>query len=880
MKEKFEQHRETMTERERMSVWERVKHGGAGAPAPFGWQRFKLAGSLAVGALAAGLVITVFHGERPEKIGDTTMPAELKAPGTDLERLPVREFKIVPDSGRALAKHDLAIADPLVKPTREPRKFGETYRQERLRELGDISLEAADKAAPDNAPAETAPESKSAADRRTRSSDSPRSPAMEERSTEDRSGGVKPEAAAAGAGRQIKKPAAPGERDNQVAVTSPVTAPRPAAGVTPQPFDAAYAPGDELKLGTIVGVVADSTGHPLVFASVALAGTRNGTLTDEQGRFRLDGVAPGSYTLEISMMGYVARSAKVTVLAGSETSINIALSATDVTVLDVTTVRGDAIKTEVEASSTRSAQLNDRLRSLGYISDSKREQARNAMPLLLRTNPVPVYGGTTLPNDEVYDSMFFENYGVNPFIPADEDSFSTFAVDVDAGSYTVMRRYVEGGHLPPKNAVRVEEFVAFFRQDYPSFEDEDFRILLDGAPSPFRAKYHLLRVGIKGREIATEDRLPANLVFVIDTSGSMNRENRLGLVKQALHILLERLRPDDSVAIVEYGSRGRVLLRPTSLDRRDEIVSAIDSLVSNGSTNAEEGLKLGYEMARLGHRSGAINRIILCSDGVANVGRTGPESILEEVRRAADGGIHLSTIGFGMGNYNDELMEQLANRGDGNYHYVDDIKEAKRVFVENLTGTLQTIAKDAKIQVQFNPRAVIGYRLLGFENRDVADRDFRNDAVDAGEIGAGHAVTALYEVKLSDDAEDGPVATVRFRYAAPEDDVEAAGAVTELEASIGRGGFASSFGGASPRLRLDAVVARFAEILRHSYWAKEATIAELVPLARALAGEIGGDDSVREFADLVEKAADLSDKLSPEERAERQSAVDPPRPDR
>lgn len=515
------------------------------------------------------------------------------------------------------------------------------------------------------------------------------------------------------------------------------------------------------------------------------------------------------------------------------------------------------------------------------------------------TPRIPTTGGTTLPNDEVYDSMFFEHNGVNPFIPPDEDPFSTFAVDVDAASYTLMRRYIEGGHLPDQGAVRVEEFVNFFRQDYPSFDDADFRIFIDGAPSPFGSGYQLLRIGIKAREVSVANRKLANLVFVIDVSGSMEREDRLELVKRSLRMLVDELSPDDQVGIVVYGSNGRVLLEPASVGRdhrdreghpsgwrsrdtwrspphheeardggRERILAAIDNLHPDGSTNAEEGLLLGYEMARRMYQSGSINRVILCSDGVANVGNTGPESILERVRGEAGKGIQITTIGFGMGNYNDVLMEQLADKGDGNYYYVDDLTEANRVLVENLTGTLHTIARDAKVQVEFDSLCVARYRLLGFENRDVADRNFRNDRVDAGEIGAGHEVTALYEVKLAPGAKHGRLATVRFRYACPESNRDEAPEVREIDQGFDISRLHRSFQDASPRLRLDAAVAEFAEILRASCWAKESRPADVLPVARAAANDLPGDDAVREFVRLVERAIDLSDKLSPREQRE------------
>jgi Ca-activated chloride channel family protein len=512
------------------------------------------------------------------------------------------------------------------------------------------------------------------------------------------------------------------------------------------------------------------------------------------------------------------------------------------------------------------------------------------------TPRVPTTGGTTLPNDEVYDSMFFEHYGVNPFIATDEDPLSTFAVDVDAASYTVMRRYVDGGHLPDKDAVRIEEFVNYFKQDYPQFNDTDFRIMIDGAPSPFGKGYQLLRVGIKARDIAAADRRPANLVFVIDVSGSMDREDRLELVKRSLRVLVDRLTPRDRVGIVVYGNVAHTILEPISLglDSRDNarpdgfaerrtwkappredeapgaarerILAAIESLHPEGATNAEAGLLLGYEMARGIFRDGFINRIILCSDGVANIGQTGPESILERVRGEASRGIQITTIGFGMGNYNDVLMEQLADRGDGNYYYVDEIGEANRVLAENLTGTLQTVARDAKIQVEFDPCCVQRYRLIGFENRDVADRDFRNDKVDAGEIGAGHEVTALYEVKLVEGKDRGRIVTVRFRYLPPDRKSEFEPKAREMEQTFDSSELQRSFYDAPARFRLDAAVAEFAEVLRHSFWAKESRVADVLPVARSAAQDLPDDGAVREFVRLVESAVGLAETLSPEEQ--------------
>ena len=714
-------------------------------------------------------------------------------------------------------------------------------------------------------------------------------------------------------GREAKrapmKPAAPGgEHPSVVTSATPAVPSRVAA--EPQRKTGGsdlLAEKKGIEKGEITGTVRDSTGKPLAYANVIVVGTSLGAMTDDAGRFRIRKIPAGAYTVKAVVLGYAESATRVEV--GGDLAI-----ATDFTLQQKAPAKGDMAEVTMnrwvkrtEPVGLRESVKTQSIRNLptdgstpatggtaGIVAQGGELHSRGGRAVeqtwggvARRPSPspappvLPTTGGSTLPNDQVYDSMYFEHYGVNPFIPTDEDSLSTFAVDVDAASYTVARRYIDLGHLPPKEAVRVEEFVNYFRQDYPDFTDTDFRILVEGAPSAFRKGYGLLRIGLKARVVEDRDRRPANLTFVIDCSGSMHREDRLELVKQALHVLIGRLRPDDTIGIVTYQTSGQVLLEPTSVDAqngdlgelrddrntgRGRILDAIDRLRPDGSTNAEEGLRLGYDMARAHFRSDAINRIVLCTDGVANEGVTGADAILERVRREADKGIDLTAIGFGMGNYNDVLLEQLADKGDGNYYYVDRLDEAERIFVEKLTGTIQTIAKDAKVQVQFDPRLVLRYRLLGFENRDVADRDFRNNKVDAGEIGAGHAVTALYEIKLADRVESGPIATVRLRYARPPQDADGAPDVREIESTFDAADLRSSVDRASPRFRLDAAVAEFAEILRRSFWAKEHRIADVLPLARRAAEEMRDDPDVREFARIVEKAADLSDKLTPEER--------------
>ena len=422
------------------------------------------------------------------------------------------------------------------------------------------------------------------------------------------------------------------------------------------------------------------------------------------------------------------------------------------------------------------------------------------------------------PNGAAYHDVYFKGHGTNPFMDPEDDNLSTFGMDADSASYSVIRRYLQDGYLPPPEAVRVEEFVNAFDYDYTPPTDDAFALHLEGASSKFGEgkRHQLLRVGIQGRVVPDVDRKDAVLTFVIDISGSMSYENRLELVKKALRLLVKQLRPTDKIGIVVYGTDARVVLPHTSVVNRKHILERIDSLCPEGVTNVEDGIHKGYELARKNAESDSINRIILCSDGVANEGVTSPKVLLKQIRDYVDDdGIFLTTVGFGMGNYNDTLMEALAKKGNGNYAYVDTLSEARRIFVENLTGTLQVIAKDAKVQVKFNSDTVRSFRLLGYENRQMKHEDFRNDDADAGEIGSGHSVTALYEVKLNKGVDSGRLAKVSIRYEDPDTQK-----VTEVSEKFLVENLKGGFEDASPGLQFAATVAQFAEILRESVWAK------------------------------------------------------------
>ncbi len=461
-------------------------------------------------------------------------------------------------------------------------------------------------------------------------------------------------------------------------------------------------------------------------------------------------------------------------------------------------------------------------------------------------------GGSATVNDAAYDLTFFKHYGVNPFIDTEDDHLSTFAIDVDTASYTVARKFVQDGNMPDPDSVRVEEFVNYFDYGYEAPEEGAFAIHVEGSPSPFGSEKHwLLRVGLQGETVSEEARKDATLVFAIDVSGSMAREDRLELVKKSLRLLVDELRPADEVGIVIYGDRGSVLLEPTDGGEKSSIMGAIERLSPGGSTYVEDGLKIAYRMAAERVQPGRVTRVMLLSDGVGNVGRTGADSILKQIREHVDEGVTLTTVGFGMGNYNDILMEQLANDGDGTYHYVDSLTEARRVFVDNLVGTLQNIAKDTKVQVDFDPEVVRSYRLLGYENRDVKDEDFRDDTVDAGEVGAGHSVTALYEVKLHEES-DGTLATVHVRYADPD-----SGEVTEIEQALESSDLASEFDEASPSFQLSAVVAEYAEILRESYWAREGSLESVATEAERVLRLMPEETDVAELNALIGQAVEI-----------------------
>ncbi|HRW19781.1 MAG TPA: von Willebrand factor type A domain-containing protein [Dermatophilaceae bacterium] len=432
----------------------------------------------------------------------------------------------------------------------------------------------------------------------------------------------------------------------------------------------------------------------------------------------------------------------------------------------------------------------------------------------------------------------------DPMTDPGKDPLSTFALDVDTGSYTRFRDATLQGRPVSAAGVRTEEFVNYFEQEYAAPAD-GLAVSVDGARLPFDESRRVVRVGVRSPDLADAERPDVNLELVVDCSGSMSEAGKMATTKQALGVLVRALRPADRVGMVCYSTTARVLLAPTPVSERDAILAAIDTLQPEASTNVAAGLDLGFAQARTMPAEGRLTRVVLISDGVANVGATSPAAILDRVGASAREGISLISIGVGIADYNDLLLEQLADKGEGWHAYVDSPAEAERIFARRLTSSLVIAARQAKVQVSFDASRVAAYRLVGYENRAVADRDFRNDAVDGGEVFVGRSATALYEVVLREGAGDGPIATATVRYQLP------GGSTAERVAGLASKDTTRALDAAPRRLHQDVVVALVADRLAGGPWSRRTTLADLSAQTAAVTARIDGDRDVAELASLV-----------------------------
>ena len=472
--------------------------------------------------------------------------------------------------------------------------------------------------------------------------------------------------------------------------------------------------------------------------------------------------------------------------------------------------------------------------------------------------PLPAaVGSMGVPHEWRYPSepVNRENYAHfddNPVKRIMEAPVSTFSIDVDTGAYANVRRFLNQGSLPVKDAVRVEEMINYFSYDYPLPPDkaQPFSITTEMAATPWNRETFLLHVGLKGYEVDVNHRPPANLVFLVDVSGSMMSPDKLPLLKSGLKLLVQQLRARDRVSLVVYAGSTGTVLEPTPGDQKGKILAALESLTASGATNGGAGIRLAYAMAEQAHIPGGINRVLLATDGDFNVDTVNFEALKNLIEEKRKTGISLTTLGFGTGNYNDHLMEQLADAGNGHYAYIDTLKEANKVLVTEIASTLQIIAKDVKIQIEFNPAAVAEYRLIGYENRALKREDFNNDKVDAGDVGAGHTVTAIYEIALVDGrgmrleplrygsesktikVNKDELAWLRLRYKLPDGESSRL-----IEQPLKTVDIRKSLAKASDNFRFSAAVSAFGQVLRGGTYTDDFGYDDIVKLAQGASGK-------------------------------------------
>jgi Ca-activated chloride channel family protein len=562
-----------------------------------------------------------------------------------------------------------------------------------------------------------------------------------------------------------------------LAVVSLLTSPLPAQG----------------SLGHIHGVVRDATGTPLSGADVALTGPssfRRVTISDGNGEFWFRDLGPGRYTVTVRLSGFSTANMAAVVSVGFTRELVVTL---------------------------KPGRLEEN--SLDRVAPKVDAPARGGIAGGLATaSPFGAGEFNTEAYDKIDDNGWFE-VGRKPL--------STFSTDVDTASYANVRRFLKLGQMPPRDAVRIEELINYFSYDYPEpREDKPFAVTTALGECPWNPRHRLALIGLQARRIDSSSTPPRNLVFLIDVSGSMASPNKLPLVKASLAMLARNLTADDRIAIVVYAGAAGLVLPSTSGSDSMTVLEALGRLEAGGSTNGAQGIRLAYELARKHFIAEGVNRVVLATDGDFNVGVTNQGDLIRLIEENREHGVSLTVLGFGMGNLKDSTLEKLADRGNGNYSYIDSLSEAQKVLVEEAGGTLVTVAKDVKLQVEFNPRLVAAYRLIGYENRLLQDRDFNDDKKDAGDIGAGHSVTALYELVpvgvpldvpgidplkyqqpgvLSSDAGRDEAMTIKLRYKAPSGSQSSLMVVPVVYRTA-----------ATPALEFAAAVAEFGMLLRDS----------------------------------------------------------------
>ncbi len=612
---------------------------------------------------------------------------------------------------------------------------------------------------------------------------------------------------------------------------------------------------------TINGKIKDEKSQPVAGASIIIKDTKTGTTSNVNGDFTIT-TANDNTTLIISAVGYQTLKYKLTnndtptiVLKASKNNLE------EVVVTGYGVATEDYDKSFAPAPMSASRALAGRVAGVYVNNLSKRQGEQNFNKQIYHSQPDSEY------NREGYDKI-----DENPFLKTTDNPLSTFSIDVDAASYSNVRRFLNDGEMPPAGAVRIEEMINYFTYQYPQPNgNEPFSINTEIAACPWNNAHKLAMIGLQGKIIPAENLPASNLVFLIDVSGSMFEEDKLPLVQQSLKLLTDQLRPQDRVSLVTYAGNAGLVLPSTNGDKKGTIKDAIDRLEAGGSTAGGEGIQLAYKVAKQNFITGGNNRIILCTDGDFNVGVSSDDELERLIEKERESGVFLTVLGYGTGNYQDAKMQKLADKGNGNHAYIDGISEANKVLVHEFGGTLFTIAKDVKLQIEFNPSKVQGYRLIGYENRMLAKEDFNNDAKDAGELGSGHTVTALYEIipvgvkadelnsvdalryssaKGTKPAGDfgNEVINIKLRYKQPDGNKS-----TLLQQAV----IDSENTASSDNYKLAAAVAQFGMLLRASAYKGNASYAS----AKTLANETLDFDKEgyrKELVQLIEKAAKLN----------------------
>ena len=605
----------------------------------------------------------------------------------------------------------------------------------------------------------------------------------------------------------------------------------------------------EAQTGSIRGQVTDAvTGEAIPIARISVEGTRLRARAGEDGRYALEGVPAGNVVVVAEFLGYEPERREVAVGRGRATVVDFELVGVGWRQRAADSIARAAVVGQPVVEMERAAMAGRQLR----VAAEQAAQAR-----LVRLPPPD------------FNTESYAHIDENDFKLVSASPLSTFSIDVDRASYANIRRFIQDGERPPVDAVRIEEMINYFPYEWGSVgRHHPFSVTTEVWDAPWTPAHRLVRVGLHARSIDTGNLPSSNLVFLIDVSGSMRPDNKLPLLKKAFALLVDQLRPQDRVAIVVYAGAAGLVLPSTPGNRREKILAALDKLQAGGSTAGGAGLELAYATAFEHFMEDGNNRVILATDGDFNVGASSDAEMVRLIEQERDGGTFLTVMGFGTGNLKDSKMEQIADHGNGNFHYVDGLLEARKVLVEEMGGTLFTLAKDVKLQIEFNPARVAGYRLIGYENRLLADEDFNDDTKDAGELGAGHTVTALYEVvpagvEVPREEVDG------LRYQPQPDDLPASAFEDEMmyvkvrykdpdgtRSKLLEQAVADRSGSPSVDFRFATAVAGFGMLLRDSEHAGELTLSDVVKLA-----EKGKGDDPRgyrgEFIRLVEATRDL-----------------------